>query len=230
MDSGSSLPPLSALDKGLRGSNRIFEDSLQSELNSILHEQRKQLIGNQERDLNMYRSGSAPPTVEGSLSAVGSLFGVQPEQIVNSSNNNGSILSEEEIRSHPAYLQYYYSHEHLNPRLPPPLLSKEDWRVAQRFQAGGSRIGSFGDWGKKNIDDGDGSSMYSMQTGPFVTKAESDMMKPRNIGGRNIPSQTSSEWLDRSSSGQSGLGAGLGARRKSFADFIQVLYLDCNFL
>ena len=51
---------------------------------------------------------------------------------------------------HPTYLLYYYSHESIDPRLLPPLLSKEDWRVTQRFQAGGglSSIEGFGDWRK----------------------------------------------------------------------------------
>ncbi|XVF75297.1 hypothetical protein PTKIN_Ptkin13bG0175900 [Pterospermum kingtungense] len=85
-----------------------------------------------EKELNMYRSGSAPPTVEGSLNSIGGLF-----------NSKGGFLSEEELRADPAYVNYYYSNVNLNPRLPPPLLSREDWRFAQRFrEANGNNASS----------------------------------------------------------------------------------------
>ncbi|KAK1415547.1 hypothetical protein QVD17_31330 [Tagetes erecta] len=86
-----------------------------------------------ELELNMYRSGSAPPTVEGSLKAVAGLFDGTGNDI---SGEFGGI-SEEELRSDPAYVKYYYENVNLNPRLPPPLLSKDDWRFSQRMQAGG---------------------------------------------------------------------------------------------
>ncbi|KAI7730863.1 hypothetical protein M8C21_013477 [Ambrosia artemisiifolia] len=75
-----------------------------------------------EFEINMCRSGSAPPTVEGSFNA---LF-------------DGGVL-EHDLRSDPAYLEYYHANVNLNPRLPPPLLSKE--RFSQRVQAGSSAIG-----------------------------------------------------------------------------------------
>ncbi|KAI7730864.1 hypothetical protein M8C21_013478 [Ambrosia artemisiifolia] len=78
-----------------------------------------------EFEINMYRSGSAPPTVDGSLNAVAGLF-------------DGGVL-EHDLRSDPAYLDYYHANVNLNPRLPPPLLSKE--RFSQRVQAGSSAIG-----------------------------------------------------------------------------------------
>jgi len=190
----------------------------------ILHEQRNQHFIKRERDLNIYRSGSAPPTVEGSVSAVGSLFR-NPDfiEIDGISNINGG-LSEDEIRLHPAYLSYYYSHENVNPRLPPPLMSKEDWRVAQRFQIGGSSLGGIGDWRKKLVNDGDSSSLFSMQPGLSVQQDENDLMELRNASGRNLSRQTSSQWLDRGSDGLIGLSStGLGARRKSFADIVQVI-------
>jgi len=215
---------LSSLDDGLQGTDRNLEDSFQSELELILHEQRNQHFIKRERDLNIYRSGSAPPTVEGSVSAVGSLFR-NPDfiEIDGISNINGG-LSEDEIRLHPAYLSYYYSHENVNPRLPPPLMSKEDWRVAQRFQIGGSSLGGIGDWRKKLVNDGDSSSLFSMQPGLSVQQDENDLMELRNASGRNLSRQTSSQWLDRGSDGLIGLSStGLGARRKSFADIVQVI-------
>lgn len=232
MATGSKIGTLPTIDDGMQGPNGSLEDSLQSELELILTEQRKQNIINRERDLNIYRSGSAPPTVEGSLSAVDSLFGNTTFREINGRiNNNGGVLSEDEIRSHPAYLSYYYSHDNINPRLPPPLLSREDWRVAQRFQLDGSSYGGIGDWRKKKlVDDGESSSLFSMQPGFSVQKAESDLMELRNSAGRNLSRQTSSEWLDGGSDSLTGLSTGgLGGRRKSFADILQVIVVVMAF-
>ncbi|XP_060175458.1 pumilio homolog 1-like [Lycium barbarum] len=66
-----------------------------------------------ERGHTMFRSDSAPPTVEG--------------------------VSEEELRSDPAYIAYYRSNVNLNPRLPPPLLSKDVCRFAHRLPLGDTR-------------------------------------------------------------------------------------------
>ncbi|KAL6974887.1 hypothetical protein U1Q18_045388 [Sarracenia purpurea var. burkii] len=218
----------------MNGSNDNLEDILQSELELILQEQHNRKIRNgfdRERDLNIFRSGSAPPTIEGSLSAVGNLFR-NPNSVLidNSSSNADAILSEEEIRSHPAYLAYYYSHENLNPRLPPPLVSREAWRVAQRFQAGGSSFGGIGDWRKKNGDDIDGSSsLFSMQPSLSVQKAEDELIRLRKATPMNLLQPSSGERLNRGSDGLIGLsGAGLGARRKSFADILQVIDLGCT--
>ncbi|XP_048421431.1 pumilio homolog 4-like isoform X2 [Pyrus x bretschneideri] len=222
MTTGSNIHMLSTRDSNRQGPNGNLEDALQSELELILREQRNQHAIHRERDMNMYRSGSAPPTVEGSLTAVSSLFRNSDFRDVTSriSNNNG-VLSEDEIRSHPAYLSYYYSHDNINPRLPPPLLSREDWRVAQRFQGGGSSFEGIGDWRRKKLaDDRDSLSLFATQLG--LQKAENDMMELRNANGSNLPKQTSSEWLDRSSDGLIGLSTtGLGGRRKSFADIFQ---------
>ncbi|KAM7463868.1 hypothetical protein LguiA_031989 [Lonicera macranthoides] len=46
-------------------------------------------------------------------------------------------MTVEELRSDPAYISYYYSNVNLNPRLLHPLLSKEDWRFAQKLQRKG---------------------------------------------------------------------------------------------
>ncbi|XP_059456798.1 pumilio homolog 4 isoform X2 [Corylus avellana] len=222
MATRSNIDMLSSLDDGLQGIDGNLEDSFQSELELILHEQRNQHFIKRERDLNIYRSGSAPPTVEGSVNAVGSLYR-NPDfiEIDGISNNNGG-LSEDEIRLHPAYLSYYYSHENVNPRLPPPLMSKEDWRVAQRFQIGGSSLGGIGDQRKKLVNDGDSSSLFSMQPGLSVQQAENDLMELRNASGRNLYRPTSSQWLGRGSDGLIGLSSTrLGARRKSFADIVQ---------
>lgn len=221
----------SSIDDGLQGADGNLEDGLQSELELILRQQRNQNVMNRERDMNMYRSGSAPPTVEGSLTAVGNLYG-NPDfrEIGGSISNKIGGLSEDEIRSHPAYLSYYYSHENINPRLPPPLMSKEDWRIAQRFQAGGSSLGGIGDWRKQKLaDNGDSSSLFSMQPGVSVQQAENDLMELRNASRRNLSRQSSSQWLNSSPDSLAGFSStGLGARRKSFADIVQVIYNKPN--
>ena len=219
MDSGNKV------DNGLQPlSNGTIEDTLQSELERILQEQRNQQFINRERDLNIYRSGSAPPTVEGSLSAFGSLRNSDFGVINSRSSNNNGILTEDEIRSHPAYLSYYYSHESINPRLPPPLLSKEDWRVTQRFQVGGSSFDGFGDWRKKLATNGDSSSLFSMQPGFTVQQAENDLMELRKASIQNPSRQGSAQLLDRHMDGLARMaGAGLGARRTSIADILKVI-------
>lgn len=216
----------------MRGSNRNLENSnMESELELLLRGRHNRGAIGQERDVNMYRSGSAPPTVEGSLTAAGSLFHNQNFVPVENNGNNTSgsstvngALTEEEIRSHPAYLSYYYSHENHNPRLPPPLMSKEDWRVAQRFQSGGSSFGGIGDLRKNLVDDGVG-SLFSMQPGMHVKSAEDDLMELRKTAARNnISRKNSAEFVDRGSDGVIvGPRAGMGMRRKSFADILQVI-------
>ncbi|XP_022745183.1 pumilio homolog 4-like isoform X2 [Durio zibethinus] len=227
MVTGSNIGMLPTMYNDLERSNGNLEDSL-TELELILRAHHNQQFMGRERDLNIYRSGSAPPTVEGSLSAVGSLFAnpdfgdINGITNVGSSSSNNEMLSEDEIRSHPAYLSYYYSHENINPRLPPPLLSKEDWRVAQRFQSSGSSLGSVGDWRKKLVDGGDSSSLFRMQPGLSLQQGQNDLMELRNANARNTSRKMSAEWLDRGSDGLVGLvGTGLGARRKSFADILQ---------
>ncbi|KAF8397448.1 hypothetical protein HHK36_016365 [Tetracentron sinense] len=187
-----------------------YGEDLGNELGLLLREQRRQEANDRERELNLYRSGSAPPTVEGSLAAVGGLFGnggdVSLSDFAGSKNGNG-FISEEELRSDPAYHSYYYSNVNLNPRLPQPLLSKEDWRFSQRFQGGNSMLGGIGDRKKVNsAEDGRSRSLFSLQPGFNSQKEES---------------QASVEWGGGGLIGLSGLG--LGRRQKSLADIFQVI-------
>ncbi|XP_065877724.1 pumilio homolog 2-like isoform X2 [Euphorbia lathyris] len=193
-----------------------FGDDLDKDLGLLLREQRRQEADDLERELNLYRSGSAPPTVEGSLSAVGGLLGGGGggggggkggsafAEFLSGKNGNG-LESEEELRSDPAYSSYYYTNVNLNPRLPPPLLSKEDWRYAQRLTGGGSTIGGIGDRRKVNRpDNGSGRSLFSNPPGFDSRKQEND---------------GSNEW------GVDGLiglpGLGLGTKQKSLAEIFQ---------
>ncbi|XP_021642569.2 pumilio homolog 2 isoform X2 [Hevea brasiliensis] len=196
-----------------------FGDDLEKEIGLLLREQRKQETDDLERELNLYRSGSAPPTVEGSLSAVGGLLGgggggasAAFAEFVSCKNGNG-LVSEEELRSDPAYLSYYYSNANLNPRLPPPLISREDWRFAQRLKGGGSSVlGGIGDRRKVNrADNGSGRSLFSMPPGFDLRKQESEV-EPDKLRG-------STEWGGDGLIGLPGLG--LGSKQKSLAEIFQ---------
>ncbi|OWM70036.1 hypothetical protein CDL15_Pgr025885 [Punica granatum] len=152
--------------------------------------------GDLERELNMYRSGSAPPTVEGALTAVGGLFG--PREKI----GGGGFVPEEELRADPAYVNYYYSNVKLNPRLPPPLLSKEDWRFTQRLSGGGGGGGGVPDMRAVGGGGPGEGSLFSVQPG-FGASEEA---KGSDWGG----------------DGLIGLpGIGLGSRQKSIQEIIQ---------
>ncbi|XP_042045164.1 pumilio homolog 2-like isoform X2 [Salvia splendens] len=203
--------------------NSSYPDEFEQEIGLLLREQRSQEADDLEKELNLYRSGSAPPTVEGSLSAVGGLFnhgasggggsgsgaGVSSAIAEFARNKSGNgFMSEEELRSDPAYLSYYYSNVNLNPRLPPPLLSREDWRFAQRLQGGSSAIGDKRKVNRSDSGNG-GRSMFSMPPGFIPKKQESE---------NEDKLQGSVEWGD----GLIGLpGLGLGSKQKSLAEIFQ---------
>lgn len=198
-----------------------FGDEL--EIGMLLREQHRQEADDRERELNIFRSGSAPPTVEGSLNAVGGLYGgggvaasAGFSDFHGTKDVNG-IVSEEELRSDPAYLSYYYSNVNLNPRLPPPLLSKEDWRFQQRLKGGTSVLGGIGDRRKSNRtdDNGGGRSLFSTPPGFNLRKQEGEVdgEKPRG----------SDEWGGDGLIGLPGLG--LRTKQKSLAEIFQVASL-----
>ncbi|KAK7404543.1 hypothetical protein VNO78_05495 [Psophocarpus tetragonolobus] len=194
-----------------------FGDELEKEIGMLLREQRRQEADDRERELNIFRSGSAPPTVEGSLSAVGGLFGgvgggatAAFSEFQGTKDVNG-IASEEELRSDPAYLSYYYSRVNLNPRLPPPLLSKEDWRFQQRLKGGASVLGGIGDRRKVNrTDDNGGRSPFATPPGFNMRKPESEVDNEKTRG--------SAEWGGDGLIGLPGLGL---SKQKSFAEIFQ---------
>lgn len=202
-----------------------FSDEFDNEIGLLLREQRSQEADDLEKELNLYRSGSAPPTVEGSLSAVGGLFnhgasggavggggGVGPAIAEFARNKSGNgFMSEEELRSDPAYLSYYYSNVNLNPRLPPPLLSREDWRFAQRLQGGSSAIGDKRKVNRNDSGNG-GRSLFAMPPGFNSKKQEGENEKDQL--------QSSVEWGGDGLIGLPGLG--LGSKQKSLAEIFQV--------
>lgn len=209
------------------GNDGSFGDELEKEIGLLLREQRRQEADDREHELNLYsRSGSAPPTVEGSLSAVGGLFGGGSVPGVGSggggaaafpdfpgAKNGNGFVSEEELRSDPAYLSYYYSNVNLNPRLPPPLLSKEDWRFTQRLKGGNPVLGGIGDRRGSRADDGCGISLFSMPPGFNSRKQEGEIESDKLRG--------SAEWGGDGLIGLPGLG--LGNKQKSLAEIFQVI-------
>ncbi|KAK6142155.1 hypothetical protein DH2020_005210 [Rehmannia glutinosa] len=170
-----------------------FGDEFEKEIGLLLREQRRQEADDREKELNLYRSGSAPPTVEGSL---------------RNRSGNG-FLSEEELRSDPAYLSYYYSNVNLNPRLPPPLLSREDWRFAQRLQGGSSAIG---DRRKVNRNDSGNGERSMFAVPPFFNSTKQESENEDKLQGPV-------EWGGDGLIGLPGLG--LGSKQKSLAEIFQ---------
>ena len=156
----------------------VLNNSEYSEdLGLLIREQRRQQeeLSDREKELSMYRSGSAPPTVEGSLSAVGGLFDASAVMGLKKNGWKG-VLSEDELRADPAYVNYYYANVNLKPRLPPPLLSKEERRFAQRLSGGGgvagSGVGGIGDrrkvsrvGGEEGGNGNENRSLFSVQPG-----------------------------------------------------------------
>ncbi|AEE74896.1 unnamed protein product [Arabidopsis thaliana] len=225
MDTRSNLTSVN------RGSNVDLEDRFQRELESLLQQHRnQQSFGRErERDIDVHRSGSAPPTVEGLLRAMDNQYlnnnNSDHRDVGNISSittsNGVELLSDDELRWHPEYLSYYYSNEHSNPRLPPPLLSREDWRVAQRFHNSESVFDPVGEWRKKTVEVDNSSSLFSVQPGVPVEQAENDLMELRNAVAQGRSQKV--QRLDQGREDLIGLSgySGLGPRRKSFADILQ---------
>ncbi|XP_010469982.1 PREDICTED: pumilio homolog 2-like [Camelina sativa] len=199
-----------------RGNDDLsFGEDYEKEIGVLLGEQqrRQEEADEIERELNLYRSGSAPPTVDGSVSAAGGLFsgggggGAPFLEFGGGNKGNGFGCDDEEFRKDPAYLSYYYTNMKLNPRLPPPLMSREDLRVAQRLKGSSNVIGGVGDRRKVN----DSRSLFSNPPG-------FDQMKQREFEPEKT-SASSSEWDVNGLIGLPGLG--LGGKQKSFADIFQ---------
>nr|ABW81162.1 PMpt5-1 [Capsella rubella] len=190
-----------------------FGDDYEKEIGVLLGEQqrRQEEADEIERELNLYRSGSAPPTVDGSVSAAGGLFnggGRAPFLEFGGGNKgNGFGSDDEELRKDPAYLSYYYANMKLNPRLPPPLMSREDLRVAQRVKGSSNVLGGVGD--RRNVNES--RSLFSKPPG-------FDQMKQHEFEAEKT-SASSSEW---DANGLIGLPSlGIGGKQKSFADMFQ---------
>lgn len=97
------------------------------------------------------RSGSAPPSIEGSFAAIENLMFRQnvanDASLASPDSAMGISESEEQLRSDPSYIEYYWSHINLNPRLPPPLISGENRNIFRnvRGMENNRRLTSFDD-------------------------------------------------------------------------------------
>ncbi|CAH8322120.1 unnamed protein product [Eruca vesicaria subsp. sativa] len=171
-----------------------FGDDYEKEIGVLLGEQQRwqQEADELGRELNLYISSSAPPTVDGSFSAAGGLFSGEGGAAA-PFLGNGFGCDDEEFRKDPEYLAYYYANMKLNPRLPPPLMSREDMRVAQRVK------------GSNTV--GDRRSLFSMPPG-------FDQMRKQDEFGKGNASL--SKW-----DANELIGLDLGGKQKSFADIFQ---------
>ncbi|KAL6194491.1 hypothetical protein ACLB2K_035575 [Fragaria x ananassa] len=141
-------------------------------------------------DVAPNRSGSAPPSMEGSFLALNNLLSQQDSIITGSLASLTSVIerceSEEQLRSDPAYLAYYCANVNLNPRLPPPLISWENRRLARH-------IGSFSPNLGPVEDSGNGSLHISPGLLPTHQEESED---------DQTPPQASNDWVDQKSSGE----------------------------
>jgi len=162
------------------------------------------------RDAVPNRSGSAPPSMEGSFLSMDNLLSQQTYNLNESlASLNSAYESEEQMRADPAYLAYYFSKVNLNPRLPPPLTSSENRRVVRQF-------GSFGNnWTLTSVDDSGNSSLH-MSHGTLSTQYEESE-------DDQSPQKPSDDWVDGTSGFWSGQDvASLAGQQKNMVDLIQV--------
>ncbi|KAH7366214.1 hypothetical protein KP509_18G068300 [Ceratopteris richardii] len=127
------------------------QDGISQELDMLLrsHARLDNILS--KREPGSYRSGSAPPSVEGSLSSLGGLLSSHHVTGAGGNEKFDSVESEQELRSDPAYLVYYYTHVNLNPRLPPPLVTRENYHLAQRLARDKRNLRFFDDSNSRSL-------------------------------------------------------------------------------
>ncbi|KAL4030981.1 hypothetical protein IC575_009236 [Cucumis melo] len=145
------------------------------------------------------RSGSAPPSMEGSFAAIGNLLTQQDSSLVTSLSTLCDALencvSEEQLRSHPAYFEYYWANVNLNPRLPPPLISRENRRLVRH-------IGGLGKNRRLSSTDDTAGELLHVSKGSLSTHQE-------ETSEDRLPEQVSENFIEKN-------GAALPAKNKSF--------------
>ncbi|CAI0410055.1 unnamed protein product [Linum tenue] len=135
------------------------------------------------------RSGSAPPSMEGSFAAIGNLLAQQNLSMTSSLESLHNAIenceSEEQLRSDPAYFAYYCSNVNLNPRLPPPLLSRENRRLVRHIGGLGSN------WRGASVDDSGDVSLH-LSGGSLSTHKEEpeDERSPREASENSLDNGT----------------------------------------
>ncbi|OEL36409.1 Pumilio-like protein 5 [Dichanthelium oligosanthes] len=129
------------------------------------------------------RSGSAPPSMEGSLAALGHLIGQQSgsfeASLANLDNVTDSSKSEEQLRADPAYFEYYGSKVNLNPRLPPPLISRESRRLM-------NRVGKAKEWRVVSQDNSSKGSIYVPRSTLSTHKEEPEDDKSPRLDSSSV--------------------------------------------
>lgn len=157
------------------------------ELKLLLRDHRFQ---SSRKDVAPNRSGSAPPSMEGSFLAINNLLSQQDSGMPGSLESLTSVIerceSEEQLRSDPAYLAYYCANVNLNPRLPAPLISWENQRLARH-------IGSF----SPILGAVDGSGNVSLHMSPVLLPTHQE----ESEDDQTLP-QASNDWVDQTSSGE----------------------------
>ncbi|XP_016462945.1 pumilio homolog 5 isoform X2 [Nicotiana tabacum] len=155
------------------------------------------------------RSGSAPPSMEGSFSAFGNLVHDQSSGRKLSLASLDSAMqnwqSEEQIRADPSYSAYYSSNINLNPRLPPPIISRENMPLAHHFA-------DLGDSCQLNSSDNSGDASLHVSRSSLSTHDE----EPED---ENLPRSALDDLAQSRASGQHM--ASFAGQHKSLVDLIQ---------
>ncbi|KAE9598732.1 putative armadillo-like helical, pumilio domain-containing protein [Lupinus albus] len=137
------------------------------------------------------RSGSAPPSMEGSFHAIENLLSqqntAQNASLVTLNKAMQKCESEEQLRADPAYLAYYSSHVNLNPRLPPPLISRENRHMGHHISSFSNKRGS------PFADDSSRSSIRLSQWTLATHKEESEDESPQQPYDNEL-AKTSDIW------------------------------------
>ncbi|KAG6644128.1 hypothetical protein I3843_08G033900 [Carya illinoinensis] len=160
------------------------------------------------RDVVPNRSGSAPPSMEGSFLSINNLFSQQTfnsnaslASLNSAIQNHDSNDSKEELRADLAYLA------NLNPRLPPPLISSENHGTMRH-------IGFGNNWPLTSVDDSGNGSLH-MSHGTLSTQYE-------ECEDDQSPQKPSDDWVDETSEFWSVQELGsLASRHRNVVDLIQ---------
>ncbi|KAJ8770831.1 hypothetical protein K2173_021746 [Erythroxylum novogranatense] len=165
-----------------------------------------------DRNTGPSRSGSAPPSMEGSFAAIGNLLTQGGFNLDSSLESLNSVIenceSEEQLRYDPSYFSYYCSNVNLNPRLPPPLMSRENRRLVRH-------IGGLGNNWKYPSSDDSGNKVFQNTRGSLATHKE----EPEDESSPGEGSEAYSENGNLLHSSENSIS--LAARHKSVVDLIQ---------
>lgn len=154
------------------------------ELKSLLKNHRFTSSG---KNVGPSRSGSAPPSMEGSNLAIGNLY--QHNSTINecSENVNSTIewrQSEEQLCADPAHMAYYVSNINMSPSLSASHVSGDSRRLVRHNRS------PCRNWGLTSVDDsGDASHHLSQRSLPtHKEEPEEDQSPPK----------PSNDWVDGS--------------------------------